>query len=144
MSAEPGSGTPNAAGEPAAEAPPSGAAATQDIELSRLARDAGAYARALGHLALSEAALARVNFVRLLLLALALPAIVFGILLGVDALLAALLLRALKDWTLAVFGVVVINAALLAMTLLLLRRWWRSLSLPRSRAALSRVLESLR
>jgi len=143
MSAEPGNGPPPAAGESAAEAQPCGAS-TQDIELSRLARDAGAYARALGNLALSEAALARVNLVRLLLLALALPAIVFGILLGVDALLAALLLRVLRDWTFAVIGVLVINAALLGVTLLLLRRWWRSLSLPRSRAALSRVLESLR
>lgn len=143
MPAEPGNGAPHATGEPAAAARPS-EASTQDIELTRLARDASAYVRALGHLALSEAALARVNFVRLLLLALALPAIVFGILLGVDALLAALLLRLLKDWTFAVFGVVVINAALLGVTLLLLRRWWRSLSLPRSRAALSRVLESLR
>lgn len=112
--------------------------------MTRLARDAGAYARALGELALSEAALARVNFVRLLLLALALPAIVFGILLGVDALLAALLLRLVADWSIAVLGVVVVNVALLAATLLQLRRWWRSLSLPRSRAALSRVLESLR
>ena len=138
-------GATGAAEESAAQAPPSAAAgATHDIELSRLARDAGAYARALGHLALSEAALARINLVRLLLLALAVPAIVFGILLGVDALLAALALRLFGDWAFAVLGVLVVNAGLLALTLLLLRRWWRSLSLPRSRAALTRVLESLR
>ncbi|MEP6939700.1 MAG: hypothetical protein ABI846_08045 [Rudaea sp.] len=133
------------AAEPAqAPAPAQDAPAAGDIELTRLARDAGADARALGNLALSEAALARINLVRLLLLALAVPAIVFGILLGVDALLAALVLRLLKDWTFAVASVLIINAALLGVTLLLLRRWWHSLSLPRSRAALARVVESLR
>jgi hypothetical protein len=79
-----------------------------------------------------------------LLLALAVPAIVFGILLGVDALLAALALRVLGDWTFAVVCVLVVNVALLLLTFVLLRRWWRSLSLPRSRAALARALEGLK
>jgi hypothetical protein len=113
-------------------------------ELRQLAQDAAAYARALGHLALSEAALARVNLVRLLLLALAVPAIVFGILLGFDALLAALALQLFKGWSIAIVCVLVVNATLLVLTLTLLRRWWRSLSLPRSRAALARALEGLK
>ena len=79
-----------------------------------------------------------------LLLALAVPAIAFGILLGVDALLAALALRLLGDWILAVVCVLLVNAGLLALTLVLLRGWWQSLSLPRSRAALARVIESLK
>lgn len=123
---------------------PSSEPAEPRAELRRLAQDAAGYARALGHLALSEAAVARINLVRLLLLALAVPAIVFGILLGVDALLAALAMRLFSDWTLAVVCVLVVNAALLALTLVLLRRWWRSLSLPRSRAALARALEGLK
>jgi|GEM_PF-3174854 len=120
------------------------ASASKAAELQQLARDAAAYARALGHLALSEAAVARINLVRLLLLALAVPAIVFGILLGIDALLAALALRLFSDWTVAVVCVLVVNVVLLLLTLVLLRRWWRSLSLPRSRAALARAIEGLK
>lgn len=127
-----------AQGEPAPEGTGNGA------ELRQLAHDVAAYARALGYLVLSEAALAKVNLVRLLLLALAVPAIAFGILLGVDALLAALALRLLGDWILAVVCVLLVNAGLLALTLVLLRGWWQSLSLPRSRAALARVIESLK
>ena len=123
---------------------PAAAPGSRTAEISQLAHDAAAYARALGHLALSEAALARVNFVRLLLLALAVPAIVFGILLGVDALLVALALRLINDWILAVISALAINIALLAVTLILLRRWWHTLSLPRSRAAIARALETLK
>jgi hypothetical protein len=155
-STEPASG--NAASTATAAAPSGDARATEApatddaeaelagkaAELRQLARDIGAYARALGHLALSEAALARINLVRLLLLALAVPAIVFGILLGVDALLAALALQVFHAWSIAVVCVLIVNVALLALTLVLLRRWWRSLSLPRSRAALARALEGLK
>ena len=141
-STEPETATPGVAADTGNEpAPESG---EKSAELRQLAHDAAAYARALGQLALSEAALARVNLVRLLLLALAVPAIVFGILLGFDALLAALALRLSSDWSIAIVSVLVVNATLLVLTLTLLRRWWRSLSLPRSRAALARALEGLK
>ncbi len=139
-SGTPGSAPDATASSDAGESVPDGKSA----ELKKLARDANAYARALGHLVVSEAALARINIVRLLLLALAVPAIVFGILLGVDALLAAIALRIFSDWSIAVICVLAVNVALLAWTLLLLRRWWRSLSLPRSRAALARAFEALK
>jgi len=119
-------------------------AADEHASLRQFASDVSAYARALGQLAFSEAALAKVNFTRLLLLALAVPAIVFGILLGVDALLAALALRLFGDITLAFASVLAVNTGLLVLTLLLLRRWWRSLSLPRSRAALAKAVEAFK
>ena len=139
---EPETATPRVAADADNEQAPE--SSEKSAELRQLAHDAAAYARALGDLALSEAALARVNLVRLLLLALAVPAIVFGILLGFDALLAALALRLSSDWSIAIVCVLVVNATLLVLTLTLLRRWWRSLSLPRSRAALARALEGFK
>jgi hypothetical protein len=50
--------------------------------------------------------------------------------------LAGLMYRVVSDWALALGGVVLINLGLLVGVLVLLRRWWRTLSLPRSREAL--------
>ena len=100
-------------------------------------RDSAEYARALGQLVSSEAALARVNLNRLLIVALLVPAVACGAVLGLDALFAALAFRVIGDWSLAIGAVAAVNLILLATAFWLLRSWWQSLSLPRSRDALS-------
>jgi len=131
--------------EPAvADESPAAAVPNADASFATLARDTAEYARAWGSLVVSEAALAKVNFVRLLVLVLIVPALAFGVLLGIDALLAALAFHWLQDWSLAVTGVVLVNLGLLLAVFALLRQWWRSLSLPRSRAELSRFMQGLR
>ncbi len=126
---------------PVAEAPPAQPASAADGEadpsLVDLVRNSTRFVRAWGSLVASEAALARVNLGRLLLLALFIPAIAIGIVLGLDGVLAGLLYRLVSDWALALGGVVLINVGLLTGVLVLLRRWWRTLSLPRSREALT-------
>ena len=126
---------------PVAEAPPAQPASAvdgdRDPSLVDLARNSTRFVRAWGSLVASEAALARVNLGRLLLLALFIPAIAIGIVLGLDGVLAGLLYRLLSDWALALGAVVLINVGLLVGVLVLLRRWWRTLSLPRSREALT-------
>jgi hypothetical protein len=62
-----------------------------------------------------------------------------GIVAGLDGVLAGLLHHMVADWTFAFGGVAVINLVLLFCVLLVLRRWWRTLSLPRSREALTRL-----
>jgi len=125
---------------PVADAPPAQASNAADGDadpsLVDLARNSARFARAWGSLIASEAALARVNLGRLLLLALFIPAIAIGIVLGLDGVLAGLLYRLVSDWALALGGVVLVNLGLLVGVLVLLRRWWRTLSLPRSREAL--------
>ena len=130
-----------AAPEPTEASPSS---APEDVSLADLARNTAEYARAWGSLAASEAALAKVNFIRLAVCALLVPALALGILLGFDALLVALAFRWLQDWSLAVTCVLLLNIAALLGLFALLRRWWRTLSLPRTRAALSRFMEGLR
>ena len=119
-------------------APAEGGASLTDV-----AQHTAEYARAWGSLLINEAVLAKANLVRLLILALIVPALALGILLSIDALLAALLHRWLQDWSLAVCGVLSLNMVALLATLMLLRSWWRSLSLPRSRAALSRFIKAV-
>ncbi|MGH8122178.1 MAG: hypothetical protein ACREPT_05355 [Rudaea sp.] len=112
-------------------------------DLSAIAQHGTQYARAWGALLISEAALAKVNLVRILVLMLVVPALALGALLSIDALLATLAQRWLQDWNLAICSVFLLNIAALLGTLMLLRSWWRSLSLPHSRAALARLIKSL-
>jgi hypothetical protein len=112
-------------------APDTAAAAT----LGDVVRDSAAYARALGQLVASEAELAKVNLVRILIVALLLPALAAGAVLSIDAFFAALLFRWIQDWSLAIGTVALANLVLLAALFWALRSWWRTLSLPRSRAA---------
>lgn len=120
-----------------APAPDPAAAAT----LRDVVRDSAEYARALGHLVASEAELAKVNLVRILIVALLLPAIAAGAVLSLDAFFAALLFRWMQDWSLAIATIALVNLALLAGALWVLRSWWRTLSLPRSRAAFASLWE---
>ena len=118
--------------------PPSAADGAADPSLADLAQNTTRYVRAWGVLVAGEAALARINLFRLLLLALFIPAIAIGIVLGLDGVLVGLLYRLIPDWTIAMGAVALINLGLLVGVLVLVRRWWRTLSLPRSREALTR------
>lgn len=104
-----------------------------------LARDAWAYARAWGNLVTSEAAVARVNLVHLLVGALIVPVLAFGTVLAVDVLLAALVYEFVRDWLVAAVAVGAANIIGLVALGWLLRNWWRSLSLPHSRQALRQL-----
>ncbi|HET7778567.1 MAG TPA: hypothetical protein VFL07_08445, partial [Rudaea sp.] len=77
---------------PVAEAPAAQPASAvdgdADASLVDLARNSTRFVRAWGSLVASEAALARVNLGRLLLLALFIPAIAIGLVLGLDGVLA--------------------------------------------------------
>lgn len=119
--------------------PPGAADGGADPSLADLAQNTTRYVRAWGVLIASEAALARINLFRVLLLALFVPAIAIGIVLGLDGVLAGLLFRLGSDWTVAMGAVALVNLGLLVGVLVLLRRWWRTLSLPRSREALTRL-----
>jgi len=118
-------------------APDTAAAAT----LGDVVRDSAEYARALGQLVASEAELAKVNLVRILIVALLLPAISAGAILSIDAFFAALLFRWMQEWSLAIGTVALANLVLLAGLFWALRSWWRTLSLPRSRAAFAGLWE---
>jgi hypothetical protein len=109
--------------------------------VSKLLHDSTEYARALGQLVASEAELARVNVTRILIVALLIPAISGGAVLALNAWIAALLASWLQSWPLAIGLVALLDGAALLGALLLLRGWWRTLSLPRSRAALSTLWE---
>jgi len=121
----------------ATPAPHTAAAAT----LGDVVRDSAEYARALGQLVASEAELAKVNLVRILIVALLLPAIAAGAILSIDAFFAALLFRWMQEWSLAIGTVALANLVLLAGLFWALRSWWRTLSLPRSRAAFAGLWE---
>jgi len=107
--------------------------------LASLARNSTRFARAWGNLVASEATLARVNLGRMLLVTLFIPALAVGVVASLDGVLAGLLHHVVADWTIAFVGVAVFNLILLFFVLLVLRRWWRTLSLPRSREALTRL-----
>jgi hypothetical protein len=126
------------AGEVAAPPPPEPVAGSEP-SLVDLARNSTRFAQAWGDLVAGEAALARVNLGRMLLVALFIPALAVGVVAGLDGVLAGMLHHVIADWTVAIGGVAAINLALLFVVLYVLRRWWRTLSLPRSREALTRL-----
>ena len=107
--------------------------------LFEVARDTSSYARAWSRLLASEAALARRRLAYIALGALLLPALAFGIVAAVDAALAALLFEFAHDWLLAIGIVGALNVVALLGLLWMLRSWWRTLSLPLSRQALTRL-----
>jgi hypothetical protein len=110
-----------------------------DSAIAGLARHGVDYARAWGDLVVNEAALAKVNLYRLVIGTLLVPAIAVGVIIGLDALLAAAAFELLHHWMLAVGSIVLLNVGLLFGLLRMLRAWWRSLSLPQSREALIRL-----
>jgi hypothetical protein len=130
-----------AAEPPVADVPaqPAPEAAQPDPAIIELGRHAVSFARAWLDLVAGEAALAKANLLRLLLGALIIPALAFGIIGAVDALLAAGLFALARSWMLAIGTIAVLNIALLIGLLRMLRGWWRTLSLPQSRDALTRL-----
>lgn len=106
-----------------------------------LAHDTSAYVRAWSTLVTSETRLAGRSAVRLALAALIIPALALIICITADALLVAVLNRWLLDWSSSIAIVLTLNLAALAALLFVMRRWWRNLSLPRSRGALTRLLQ---
>jgi len=123
-----------------AEAAPAAGDSTASV-VGKLLHDSTEYARALGQLVASETELAKVNLVRILLVALLVPAISVGAVVALNAWLAALLAGWTSSWPIGIGAVALVNVAALALAVWLLRGWWRTLSLPRSRAALSGLWE---
>ena len=123
-----------------AEAAPAAGDSTASV-VGKLLHDSTEYARALGQLVASETELAKVNLVRILLVALLVPAISVGAVIALNAWLAALLAGWTSSWPIGIGAVALVNVAALALAVWLLRGWWRTLSLPRSRAALSGLWE---
>jgi len=121
---------------------PADSATPPDASLGDLARDTGAFAKAWFSLIASEAALAKVNLVRIILVALLVPAIAIGIVVGVNGIAVTLLYALITNWPLAFLGTAVLNIAILVWMLWMLRNWWRTLSLPRSRKALTGLWSS--
>jgi len=119
------------------------AGADRGASLANLAIDTSDYVRAWSALFASEARLAGVSAVRLGLGVLIVPALVLVICISVDALLVTLLQRWFHDWASATALVVFANVAGLFGLLAAMRRWWRNLSLPRSRTALGHLLERM-
>ena|SRR5450432_653204 len=111
--------------------------------LGDLARDTSDYVHAWSSLLASETRLARISAVRLIFAALVIPALALGICITLDALLAAVLNRWLQDWSICFAIVLCADLAGLCALLLAMRRWWHNLSLPRSRGALSHLLERM-
>lgn len=131
---------------PGSELPQGGpgneAEAAAPADVATFSRDAAAYLKAWTRLLSSEAAVARINLTHLLIGALLVPAIAFATLVAVDAVLATLVFAVLPHWLVAAAIVLAVDAAALILVLRLLRSWWRTLSLPHSRQALTRLWSS--
>jgi hypothetical protein len=108
-----------------------------------VAHDTSEYVQAWSALVASETRLAGVSLVRLGVAALLLPALALGICITLDAFLAALLHRLLQDWSACLALVLFFNLVSTYGLLVAMRHWWRNLSLPRSRAALTQLLGRL-
>ena len=108
--------------------------------LAEIARLSGEYVQSWTLLLASEAGLAKVNLVRLLVVGLLFPAVAFSAVVAIDGFGTALLQRWLDSWILSIGIVAAVNVLVVLAMLWMLRSWWRTLSLPRSRAALSNLL----
>ena len=111
--------------------------------LGDLAQDTSAYVRAWSALVASETRLATASALRLVFAALVIPALALAICITVDALIVAVLDRWLHDWASCIAITLLANLVGLCALLAFMRRWWRNLSLPRSRAALTRLLQHI-
>lgn len=116
--------------------------AAADAGVADIARHTASYLKAWGRLVSSEAAVAKANLALLVIGALLVPALAFAAVVALDALLATLLFELVKRWWGAVLGVLLLDAGALLYVLWLLRAWWRTLSLPHSRQALTRLWRS--
>ncbi len=108
-----------------------------------LAQDTSAYVSAWSELVASETRLAGASAVKLAFAALVIPALALVICIIVDALVVAVLNRWLQDWSSCIAIALLLNLAGLGALLFVMRRWWRNLSLPRSRGALTHLLQRI-
>lgn len=114
-----------------------------DAPVVDLAHDTSEYVHAWSALLANEMRLARVSAVRLILAGLAIPALALAICMTLDAFIAVMLNRWLHDWSSCIAITLFLDLAGLGVLLVAMRRWWRNLSLPRSRGALTRLLGRL-
>ncbi|MDR3386081.1 MAG: hypothetical protein P4L92_03440 [Rudaea sp.] len=112
----------------------------EPASLSNLAHGTTDYVRAWSSLVASESRLARISATRLVFACLFIPALGLGICIALDAFLVTLLNRWLHDWSSCIAIVLCADIAVLCALLLAMRRWWRNLSMPRSRQALTHLL----
>jgi hypothetical protein len=117
--------------------------ASNAASIADLAQDTSAYVRAWSALVASETRLASASAVKLLLAALVIPALALTICILVDAIIVAVLNRWLLDWPSCIAIALLLNLAGLGALLFVMRRWWRNLSLPRSRGALTHLLQRI-
>jgi H+/Cl- antiporter ClcA len=101
------------------------------------------YVRTWSELFAHEAELARICANRLLLATVWVCFIVFGVVVTSNALTAALFNRWLQNWASALALTLLANLVVLLLLLLGMRSWWRKLSLPRSRRALSDLIHRI-
>lgn len=97
------------------------------------------FAHAWGNLLAGEAALAKSNAVLLVAGVVLLLTLLLTTFVAVDAVIAASVFALLPNWIVATASALLVDVAAMIALLLLLRGWWRSLSLPQSRAALKRL-----
>ncbi|HZP64893.1 MAG TPA: hypothetical protein VFB32_01170 [Rudaea sp.] len=117
-----------------------GAPPAADASLAGIAQNTTDYVKAWSTLFAAETRVARTSAVRLMFAAAALPAVILGVLIAADALVAALAERLLHDWASGIALTLFLDVAAFGGLLVAMRRWWRNLSLPRSRAAFARLV----
>ena len=88
-----------------------------------------------------EAALARQSLVWLIVGTLMLPVFIIGIWIGMTAVCASLVQHLTGEWASAILVTTALQFLTLALLFYKMRRWWRDLSFPQSRAALIRTME---
>lgn len=111
--------------------------------IGAVAHETSNYVQAWSALVMSETRLASASLVRLGIAALVLPALALGIFINLDAVLVAVINRVLHEWSVSLAIVLFANLLGAYVLLLAMRRWWRNLSLPRSRDALTQLLGRL-
>lgn len=130
---------------PGASIPPTETSeAVEDASLRNIAHEAIEYLRNLTQLFLGEVEIARGSFKRLLVAAVLIPVFSLTIWAVLNVLLGALVARWLHDPIYGYLAILIVNIALVVACVIGMLRWKRDLSLPRSRAALARLLERIR
>ncbi len=115
-----------------------------DASLRNIAHEAIEYLRNLAQLFLGEVEIARGSFTRLLIAGALIPVFLLSIWAALNLLLGALVARWLHDWLYGYLAILIVNIALVVAVVFGVIRWKRDLTLPRSRAALARLLERIR
>jgi hypothetical protein len=115
----------------------------QETSLRDIAHEGIEYLRNLAQLFLGEVEIARGSFTRLLIAGALIPVFLLTIWAALNLLLGALVARWMQDWLYGYLAILIVNVALVALFVVGVKRWKRDLTLPRSRAALARLLEKI-